>query len=113
MLRHLAIIAALSAGPCFAETIEITPTMRDMDPFVTASDECGAARYAHLVGESFVVHRTSLPKNAMVHGPADQRVIDAADLPSTPSLPLTLEYRPQRLNVVLDDAARIISIGCH
>ncbi len=67
------------------------------DAFVRASDECGASRYAHLVGEQYAkVEHVALPSSAVVH-----------------RLHETLEYRPGQLNVVLGGDGRIMSIGCY
>ena len=72
---------------------------RARDPFTRNSDECGASRYAHLVGETFAtLQQTALPANALVYrGGANVR---------------TLEYTPSKLNVVLDGSGRIAAIGC-
>lgn len=68
------------------------------DRFVIAGDECGASAFEHLVGEEFV----SLPQAAL---PANALVLNRVE-------PSTLEYRPRRLNVVLDGAGRIAALGC-
>lgn len=65
------------------------------DPFVVSGDECGASRYAHLLGEQAELHAI----------PANSNVVDGAHLS-------TLEYTPARLNVVVNGQGQIIAIGC-
>lgn len=67
------------------------------DPFVWAGDECGASRYAHLVGEEIAhLDQAALPESAIVHL----------------NTLTTLEYRPGKLNVVVNASGRIAAIGC-
>ena len=114
MLRFLACAALLlSASPCFAQSVD-TPAAPDgavvredagarerpRDPFVISSDACGASRYAHLVGRGAEGPQPiSLPRDANVF---TRHRISAT----------TLEYAPGRLNIVLDDAGRVVSVGC-
>lgn len=85
-------------GPAGA-VIESNAAMRARDPFVRTSDECGASRYAHLLGEQFAtLEQAALPANAAVQRAGPNR--------------RTLEYTPGKLNVVLDTAGRIAVIGC-
>lgn len=116
MLRHLAIAAMLCVSPCFAE-----PTADDAagesasrhDPFVISTDECGASRYTHLVGQGLAMHRASMPADTVVHGLFADGAINPVNAEQAPAPLATLEYRPYRLNVVVDASARIISVGCH
>ncbi len=76
---------------------EIFPEVRH-DGFVRSGDECGASRFAHLVGEQYAeLHHAALP--------ADSNVVDGRRL-------TTLEYTPARLNVVVNHSGRIVAIGC-
>lgn len=120
MLRLVAFIALLSAGPCFAQTAEPSPAPSEWptlsrgydDPFVIAPDDCNASRFAHLVGESYGLHMASLPAGAVIHGPGQTGAVEAGHVVQF-NQTLTLEYRPRRLNVVLDSDARIMSVSCH
>ncbi|MGE0739698.1 MAG: I78 family peptidase inhibitor [Hyphomonadaceae bacterium] len=72
--------------------------LRRSDPFVVSGDACGASRYAHLLGREFVtLHQASLP--------AQTRIVNA-------HMVSTLEYRPERLNLILGGEGRVIVIGC-
>ncbi len=65
---------------------------------VLGGDACGASGLQHLVGEEFAtVRQASHFQEAQV-----QTHVSA----------LTLEFEPQRLNVVLDGGGRIAAIGC-
>jgi hypothetical protein len=106
MLRHAAVIFTLLATPCAAQTAAPTPepqrtreAPRTGDRFEISGDECGASRYAHLVGRDYAtVYHASLV-------PAGANVVNR-------SLFKTLEYTPWRLNVVLDLYGRISAVGC-
>lgn len=88
-------LACACAGPRPPETV--LPAVLE-DRFVIAGDECGASAFAHLVGEEFVsLRHAALPAGALVLN----RVA-----------PSTLEFRPLRLNVVLDGAGRVTAVGC-
>ncbi len=88
-------LACACAGP--APATAWSPRALE-DRFVIAGDECGAGAFAHLIGEEFTsLQRASLPADALVLN----RVA-----------PSTLEYRPLRLNVVLDAAGRVAAVGC-
>jgi len=68
------------------------------DRFVRSGDECGASRYAHLLGERYAELRQALLRS-------DANVVDRTRA-------MTLEYRPGQLNLVLDGAGRVIAVGC-
>jgi hypothetical protein len=115
-MRHLALALILMTSPCFAQSAPEAPQPREpaqTDAFVKTSDECGASRYAHLVGQSYAVHAASLPPGSVIHGGAPAGVVPVDQRVQAATSPLTLEYREQRLNIVLDGAARIVSIACH
>ena len=63
------------------------------------NDECGASRYAHLVGREYaqVYHAALLPADSIVQNRSMWR---------------TLEYTPEQLNVVVGAEGRIVAIGC-
>lgn len=97
-----AVLAALMLAGCAAQ--ETPAPQAGLDPllnpddFTVAGNACGASDYAHLVGEAWgETHQARLP--------ADARVIshDTAN---------TLEYAPQRINVILAADGRIGAIGC-
>jgi hypothetical protein len=83
------------------------------DRFVISNDECGASRFAHLVGQSYAIYRTALPGDAIVHGAGATGAVNISDRVQRPTQAMTLEFRPQQLNVVIDGAARILSVGCY
>jgi hypothetical protein len=112
MLRSIAILALMLASPSFAQTDRADPAPTPRDRFVIAPDTCGASRYAHLVGESYTAQQASLPQHALVHGAGPQGPIPVGGATHAGPL-LTLEYEPQRLNVVVGADQRIVSIGCH
>lgn len=111
MLRFLACAMLLGASPCFAQAVDTQSDgavvqedadtqERSRDPFVISSDECGASRYSHLVGEGAQgLQPVFLPRDANVFSAHN-------------GAPTTLEYVPGRLNIVFDDAGRILSVGC-
>lgn len=62
------------------------------------SDPCGAARLQGLVGQSrAAVERLSLPKGTRIIGYKS---------------PVTLDYRPDRLNIELDEKDRVAKLSC-
>jgi hypothetical protein len=113
MLRFLVCAVLFSASPCFAQPVDAQAESdgavvqedadtqeRSRDPFVISSDECGASRYSHLVGEGVQsLQPVILPPHANVFS-------------GNNVAPTTLEYVPGRLNIVFDDAGRILSVGC-
>lgn len=94
-----AVLAALMLTACAAqETPAPQAGLFNPDDFTVAGNACGASEYAHLVGEHWgEAHQAALP--------ADARVLrhDMAN---------TLEYAPQRINVLLAADGRIEAIGC-
>ena len=94
-----AVLAALTLTACAAqETPAPQASVFNPDDFTVAGNACGAHEFAHLVGEQWgETHQAALP--------ADARVIrhDMAN---------TLEYAPQRINVMLAADGRIEAIGC-
>jgi hypothetical protein len=97
-----AVFAALVLTACAAQ--ETPAPQAGLDPFfnpddfTVAGNACGASEYAHLVGEQWgETHQAALPEDARVirHNMAN-----------------TLEYAPQRINVILAADDRIAAIGC-
>ncbi len=64
---------------------------------VLGGDACGASGLQHLLGEEFATLHAAQFGNAHVRDRAGA---------------LTLEFEPQRLNVLLDGEGRIVAIGC-
>ncbi|HVZ99890.1 MAG TPA: hypothetical protein VG841_06205 [Caulobacterales bacterium] len=111
MLRYIAVFAVLLlASPGFAEPKRAAPPR---DPFVISVDACGASRCAHLVGRSYKLEQASLPAHAVIHGGADAGAVPVAGAARQSAGARMLEYRPQRLDIVVDGAWRIVSVGCH
>ncbi len=65
--------------------------------FVLGGDACGASAFAHLVGEEFAtLDHAALPADTHVNA----------------GLANTLQFEPQRLNVILDRSGRVAALGC-
>jgi hypothetical protein len=109
-MPRIALIAAVAFAACSSawaqdqdteeldrrwERMQAEEMSQNHDPFVVSGDECGASRYAHLLGEQAGLHAI----------PANSNMVDGARLS-------TLEYTPARLNVVVNGQGRIIAIGC-
>lgn len=93
-----AVIAALALTACAAQENPAPQALFNPNDFTGASNACGASDYAHLVGEAWgETHQAALP--------ADARVIGH-------NMANTLEYGPQRINVILAADGRIEAIGC-
>ncbi|MGD9980051.1 MAG: I78 family peptidase inhibitor [Hyphomonadaceae bacterium] len=93
----LTLLAACAAQETPAPQAALDPLFNP-DDFTVAGNACGASAFAHLVGEPFgEMHQTAMP--------ADTRVI-------AHNMANTLEYTPDRLNVILDGRGRIAAIGC-
>jgi hypothetical protein len=91
-------IVLLAAG-CAVEGTDMPPLGLPEDTAAVAeTDACGAARYASLVGQPMaVVDRTTFP--------AGTRVI----LPDTA---VTMDFREDRLNVLIDGNAAVERVYC-
>lgn len=63
-----------------------------------AADTCGASAFAALIGQDAAMFPSGTWK-----GPA--RLI-------RPGQPVTMDYNPERLNVLLDSADRIVGLSC-
>jgi len=99
-MKHILILLTL---PVLLSACEVQGT--NMPPLgvpgaepVAETDACGAARFAYLVGQPrAVVDRTTLP--------ADTRVI-------LPGMAVTMDYREERLNVLIDGNAAVERVYC-
>lgn len=97
-----AVLAALALTACAAQETPAPQAAIDglfnPDDFTVAGNACGASAYAHLVGEQWAeTHQAALPEDARIirHNMAN-----------------TLEYAPQRINVILAADGRVAAIGC-
>lgn len=90
---------ALAAAGCAVEGTDMPPLgLPDQAAAVEETDACGAARFAALVGQPrSVVERTTFPEGT--------RVI----LPGTA---VTMDYRAERLNVLIDGNAAVERVYC-
>jgi len=89
-VKNIAIAASvLLLAACQSPT---TPTSSQAD------DECGAQSRQHLVGTpESDLDRSTLPEfNRVLH----------------PNTPATMDYRPDRLNVLVDDNGKIERVSC-
>jgi hypothetical protein len=92
----LAAVAAAAASASYAR--EAPPALYRSDPFVISGNACNASAYAHLVGRPEAeIYQAALP--------ARSRIVREHRIN-------TLEYRPERLNVVLGGGGRVIAVGC-
>jgi hypothetical protein len=96
----VSVSAAAQEQPAPEPAVDVDTLTRDIhrNGFVVSEDACGASAYDHLVGEPFAeLHVAALPANAGVWDFSTLR---------------TLEFTPDRLNVVLGADGRIVAIGC-
>jgi hypothetical protein len=100
MIRASLFVLALSAAACAppaSETPPETPTPQTREE-ATAQDSCGAAQYRSMIGSNL----------AAVTFPADAgiRVIQ-------PDSMVTQDFRPDRLNVIVDANGLITALECY
>lgn len=89
MFLLLTVSACAEPGP---------PQSRDEGMPSAAADTCGAAAFAVLIGQDaamFPVHKQKGPTRIM-----------------RPGQPVTMDFIPDRLNVLLDAADRIVGFRC-
>ena len=91
MKLRLSILAAGLLAGCATQTPDRTGPIPD-----GAEDTCNAAAYANLVGQDAV---------AALQIPEPKRQYRLGD-------PVTMDYRAERLNVVLNDTDTITAITC-
>lgn len=95
----------LAAGASFAQEAASDEPVAEADieyyrpdPFVIAPDGCRASDWDHLVNRDFAsVDEASLPNQT--------RVVRS-------HMASTLEFKPQRLNVILGEGGRVAVVGC-
>lgn len=98
-LTALVFLAGFANAAAEEERNEETRPAMQRDGFVISGDACGASRFAHLVGEEFAeMYEASLT-------PEDGNVLAQGRF-------ITIEYEPERLNLVVNGAGLIIAVGC-
>ncbi|MCU0854831.1 MAG: I78 family peptidase inhibitor [Rhodobacteraceae bacterium] len=99
-MKHILFFLALPVllAACEVQGTDLPPIgLPEAEP-VAEADTCGAARYASLVGQpKAVVDRTTFPEGT--------RVI----LPGTA---VTMDFRAERLNVLIDGNAAVERVYC-
>lgn len=77
-----------------------TPILRNTAPAVPSTEDntCGARNYAHFIGQKI----TTLEKTVILR---PVRVI-------RPDTAATLDYKPERLNIIVSEAERIERLKC-
>jgi hypothetical protein len=99
-MKHILILLALPVllSACAVQGTDMPPLgLPEAEP-VAETDNCGAARFASLVGQ---------PKS-VVDGmtfPSGTRVIH-------PGMAVTMDYREERLNVLIDGNAAVERVYC-
>lgn len=101
-MKHIGLLLALPVllSACEVQGTRLPPVgLAPPEPAAEAvSDACGASRFAALVGQpKSVVDRTTFPQGS--------RVI----LPGTA---VTMDYREERLNVLIDGNATVERVYC-
>lgn len=100
-MKRIGLLLSLPAllAACAVQGTRLPPVGLTPEPAAdVASDACGASRFAALVGQpKSVVDRTTFPPGS--------RVI----LPGTA---VTMEYREDRLNVLIDGNATVERVYC-
>lgn len=97
MIRTLAILAAGLTLTACATTASTTNANAGADP-MPEPRTCAAEAYQVLVGQPIGgVHTDSLPEPHRVYGLGD---------------PVTMDYRPNRLNIVVGEDGAILEVKC-
>lgn len=96
MIRALRLVAGLLAPVLLAVACVPEPAPAPEQPPV---DQCNAARFEVLVGQSATVVKD-------MTFPANTRIIQ-------PNSAVTMDYRPDRLNVEIGDNQRIAKVSCY
>jgi len=102
--RSLAVTALVLAactpsnGPPTAETPDSATPAPGTAADATAQDTCNAARYGNLIG-------TNISEAALSESP-DTRIV-------SPDSIVTQDFRPDRLNVIVDEDGQISSLECY
>lgn len=80
-------------GEVHSPEIDVSQVVED-----EASVDCPAEQYQVIVGQPFAeVHVSSLPRPHRVYGESDM---------------VTMDYRPDRMNIVVGDNGRVIEVKC-
>lgn len=111
MIRPTLIAAALFSAACTPPATEEQPQTPIADAAqdqaqnmpqnaaeATAQDTCGASQYAHLVGTNIAA--VTLPADSGI------RVVAPDDI-------VTQDFRPDRINVILDDVGVVLRLECY
>jgi hypothetical protein len=102
LLSACALIALASCGPTTSEapptTEAPTTTAPQTAAEATAQDTCGASQYQAMIGTNIAA--ATFPADAGI------RVIQ-------PDTPVTQDFSPQRLNVIVDANGVITSLECY
>jgi hypothetical protein len=100
-MRHILLFFPLTAllAACEVQGTGLPPLgVPASDPVAEEVDACGAARYGFLVGQSkAVVDRTTFPDGT--------RII-------LPGQAVTMDFRAERLNVLIDGNAAVERVYC-
>jgi hypothetical protein len=101
-MKHIVLFLAALApfvAACTPQATGLPPLgVAAEKPAAVEEDTCGAARFAHLVGQpKSVVDRTTFPDGT--------RVI-------LPDMAVTMDYREDRLNVLIDGNATVERVYC-
>lgn len=100
LLAAVSVLSLVACGPTTApsEPVAETPTAPQTAEEATAQDTCGASQYAAMIGSNI----------AAVTFPAESgiRIIQ-------PDSIVTEDFRPERLNVIVDANGAITSLQCY
>lgn len=106
MIRASLVAAALLCAACSpanepqpaspSQTERTAETMPQTADEATAQDTCGASAYRHLIDQN--VAAVTLPEGVRTIGP---------------DTVVTQDFRPDRLNVMLDAEGRIVDLRCY
>jgi hypothetical protein len=100
-MKHILLLLPLTAllAACEVQGTGLPPLgVPASEPVAEEADTCGAARYAYLVGQSkAVVDRTTFPESTRIILP-DQAV--------------TMDFRAERLNILIDGNAAVERVYC-
>ena len=100
MMRLFAMIslAGLTLSACAARDGVTEVEMSELDEDRAEARECAAEQYQMLVGQAQgEIHTPSLPRPHRIYGQGDM---------------VTMDYRPERLNVVVGGNGEVIEVKC-
>ena len=97
-MRHLAILAALTASGLLAACEPVPAPVQPAEPAIPPA-ECGATGFKGLIGQPRdVLTQMNFPLNTRVIGPNDM---------------VTADFRPERLNIEYGPNGRIDKVSCY